>query len=59
MLYPIEQRNAKGFEKFDNEIECGSPWRYIISGSSVSFFFVLEDTNIASKGLLAPEMFKT
>ncbi len=55
-LYPVEERNAKDFEKFDNETVCGPPWRNTISGSQSSLFLELEDTNIASKGLLAPEM---
>ena len=55
-LNPIEERNAKDFEKLDNETVCGPPWRNTIKGLQVSLFLEFEDTNIASKGLLAPEM---
>lgn len=56
-MNPIEERNAKDFEKLDNETACGPPWRITINGSNGSFLLVLEDTNIASIGLAAPERF--
>lgn len=56
-MKPIEERNAKDFEKLDNETICGPPWSNTINGSHGSLLLVLEDTNIASKGLVAPERF--
>ena len=55
-LKPIEERNPKDFEKLVNETACGPPWRITIKGLQASLFFEFEDTNIASKGLVAPEM---
>lgn len=43
-------------EKLDSEAEWGPPWRTAITGSQASFFLDFDDTNIASKGLLAPEI---
>lgn len=55
-LNPDEARNAEDFEKLDNETEWGPPWSITIRGSNTSWFFKLEDTNIASKGFLAPTL---
>ena len=55
-LNPIEERNPEDFEKLVNETECGPPWRITIKGLQASLFLEFEDTNIASKGLVAPEM---
>jgi hypothetical protein len=54
-LYPIEERNARDFEKLDIETACGPPWRITISGLQALLSLELEDTKIASKGLLAPK----
>lgn len=54
-MNPIAERNAKDFEKLDEETVCGPPCMNTINGSNESLLLVLEDTNIASKGFLAPE----
>lgn len=54
-MNPIVERNAKDLEKLDKETVCGPPWRNTINGINESLLLVLEDTNIASKGFLAPE----
>ena len=58
-MNPIEQRNAKDFEKLDKETVWGPPWRNTINGSNESLLLVLEDTNIALKVFLAPEKIET
>lgn len=55
-LYPSKDKKAKDFEKLDSEAEWGPPWRTAIRGSQASFSLFFDDTNIASKGLLAPEI---